>query len=252
MVGIARATFDLAKLQVAYCKIVAPIDGRLSRRLVDPGNLVKADETALTTTVSLDPLYVYFDIDERTLLRLRRLVHDGKLKTRAEAAIPVMIGLADEEGYSIKGEVDFSDNRVEASTGTLRVRAKIANPRPYLLSPGLFVRVRLPIGGPRPSVLVEERALGSNQSEKFVYVVNGKDEIETRRVTVGKLEGGMRVVKENLSPGERVVVSGLQRVRPGLKVSPRTEGEMTKKPATAPAGKRAATASSSVGPAKGA
>jgi RND family efflux transporter MFP subunit len=236
-VGIARAQYDLAKLNVAFCKISAPISGRLSRRMVDPGNLVTADTTSLTSIVSQDPMYVYFDVDERTLLRLRRMVKEGKLQTRAQRAIPVLIGLSDEEGYSMKGFIDFSDNRLDAATGTLRVRARVDNPKPYVLSPGLFVRVRLPIGDPHRSVLVEERAVGTDQGQKFVYVVNDKHEVQTRRIKVGRLlEDGRRVVDESLNEGEQVVVNGIQRIRPGIKVEPRTESRAPEKKVAGPNG----------------
>jgi RND family efflux transporter MFP subunit len=230
-VGIARAQYDMAKLNYGFTKVTAQISGRLSRRLVDPGNLVTADTTALTTIVSLDPMYVYFDIDERTLLRLRRMVQEGKLKTRQEKVVPVLIGLSDEEGYSMKGTIDFSDNRVDAATGTLRVRARVPNPRPYVLSPGLFVRVRVPIGDPHRSVLVEERSVGTDQGQKFVYVVSDKNQVETRRIKVGRLDGIMRVVAEGLAAGERVVVNGIQRIRPGITVTPHDESESERKSA---------------------
>ena len=128
-VGIAQAQRDLAKLNLSFTDVRAPISGRTSRRLVDPGNLIQADSTSLTTIVSLDPIYVYFDVDERTLLRLRRLIREGRIKSRTEAEVPVLVGLSDEEGYSRRGIINFSDNRVDPSTGTLRVRGVIANPK---------------------------------------------------------------------------------------------------------------------------
>jgi RND family efflux transporter MFP subunit len=219
--GIARANFRLAKLNEEFTRIKAPIDGRLSRRLVDPGNLVQADMTALTTIVSLDPLYVNFDVDERTLLQLRRLVREGRIRTRAEAEVPIEAGLSDEDGFSHKGNINFSDNRVDPNTGTLRVRASIANPKPRVLSPGMFMRVRLPIGGARRSLLVPEQAVGTDQGRKYLYVLNSKDEIVSLPVEVGRLERGLRVIDKGLSNGQRVVVSGLQRVRPGAKVVPK-------------------------------
>jgi len=220
-VGVARAARDLAKLSLEFTKVRAPIAGRLSRRMVDPGNLVKADETALTTILSLDPLFVYFDIDERTLLKLRRLVREGKIKSRAEAVLPIRVELADEENFPHQGEIDFSDNRVDPSTGTLRVRGRIPNPKPRLLSPGLFTRVRLPVGEPHKAILIQEQALGSDQGRKFVYVIEkgkGKDgklvDMPVRHwVTVGRLNSGLRVIEQGLKPGEMVIVNGLQRVK---------------------------------------
>ena len=157
-VSVSKAARDMAKLSSEFTKVKAPISGRLSRRLVDPGNLVQADVTPLTTIVSLDPLYVYFEVDERTLLRLRRLVREGKIKSRAEAVIPILVGLADEVDetgeilFPHSGEIDFSDNKVDPATGTLQLRGKIANPKSRggtrVLSPGL-VRA-CPAAGRRP------------------------------------------------------------------------------------------------------
>lgn len=225
-VGVARADYELAKLNMTFTRITAPISGMLSRRLVDPGNLVQADTTPMTTIVSLDPLYVYFDVDERTLLRLRRLVRDKKIPSRQEAQIPVLVALSDEATFAHKGIINFADNRVDAGTGTLRVRASIENPKPRVLSPGLFVRVRLPVGEPRKSIMIAEKALGTDQGQKYLYVVNDKNEAVKRPVIVGKLDAGMREISKGLSEGERVVVEGLQRIRNYQKVDPKTEAEV--------------------------
>jgi len=231
-VGIARAQRDLAKLNLQFTKVTAPIGGRTSRRLVDPGNLIQADTTSLTSIVSLDPMYVYFDVDERTMLRIRRLIREGRMKSRTEAEVPVLVGLSDEEGFPHRGLINFSDNRVDPSTGTLRVRGVLDNPKPEHganrpISPGLFMRVRLPLGPPHQSLLVPEQALGTDQGKKFLYVVNDKDEVVYRPVSVGSLNEGLRVIEQGLAPGERFVVSGLQRVRPGIKVEPKSiEGSM--------------------------
>jgi RND family efflux transporter MFP subunit len=219
-VKLAEASRDLAQLNLSFTRVTAPITGRISRQLIDPGNLVKADETALTTIVSMDPIYAYFDQDERTLLRVRRLVRAGVLKTIQESAVPVLLGLVDEEGFPHEGRIDFADNRVDAMTGTLRLRGVFANPQ-RMLSPGLFVRIRLPIGAPHAAVLVSDQALGTDQGQSFVYVVNSKNEVVHHTVTVGPLEGGLRVIEQGLAKDERVIVNGLQRVRPGVKVAPR-------------------------------
>ncbi|MBX6312160.1 MAG: efflux RND transporter periplasmic adaptor subunit [Isosphaeraceae bacterium] len=226
--GMARAARDLAKLNVEFTRVTAPIAGRLSRRLVDEGNLVKADETLLTTIVTPDPMYAYFDVNEETLLRIRRLIREGKIGSRTEAAVPVEAALADEEDFAHRGTIDFSDNTVDPSSGTLKVRGVLANPIPpgrpptaRILSPGLFVRVRLPIGPPHQAVMVDEQALGTDQGRKFVYVVNDEDKVVYRPVTVGAANGKMRVITAGLQPGERVVVSEQQRIRPGVKVLPR-------------------------------
>jgi RND family efflux transporter MFP subunit len=229
-VGVANADYDLAKLNMTFTRITSPISGRLSRRLVDPGNLVQADTTPMTTIVSLDPLYVYFDVDERTLLRLRRLAREKKIPSREDQEIPVLTALSDETSFPHKGVINFSDNRVDPGTGTLRVRASIANPKPRVLSPGLFMRVRLPVGAPRKSIMIAEKAIGTDQGQKYVYVVNDKNQAAKRLINVGKLDSGMREIVDGLGSGERVVVEGLQRVRPGLEVDPKGEDELKADP----------------------
>jgi RND family efflux transporter MFP subunit len=219
-VSVAKASVETAKLNLAYTKVVAPISGRISRRLLDPGNLIKADETVLTSIVSDDPIYAYFDIDERTLLRLRRMVRQTQAIFVRKQNVPVMLGLSDEEGFPHVGKIDFSDNRLDPMTGTLRVRGVFDNPQ-HLLSPGLFVRIRLPIGHPYEAILIAEQALGTDQGQKFVYVVNEQNEVEYRRVQVGSVFDGLRVITEGLGKDERVIISGLQRARAGLVVEPR-------------------------------
>jgi len=221
-VGIAGAELERAKLNIEFTEVKAPISGRISRRQVDRGNLVKADETPLTTIVSLDPMYVYFDVDERTLLKLRRLIREGKIKSREEAELKIQAGLADELDFPHVGTINFSENRVDASTGTLRVRAVIANPKPRVLSPGLFMRIRLPVGDPHDAILVPEQALSPDQGKKVLYVVNSKDEVVYRQVDLGPLYGGMRAITQGVAEGERIVISGLQRIRPGIVVKPQT------------------------------
>jgi RND family efflux transporter MFP subunit len=264
-----------AKLNLDYCRVLSPISGRISRQMIDPGNLVKANDTVLTSIVNLDWMYAYFDVDERTMLRARRLIQEGKFKSSREVAaegetlglvsalfgfvqpdrrfwnalvlatavetrahLQVQMGLADEEGFPHPGVLHFVDNQVDPLTGTLRVRGIFRNPGKFL-SPGMFVRVRVPIGPPHPATLVPERALGTDQGQKFLYVVNDKKEIVYRRVKVGRLqEDGLRVIErgdkagEGLAPGEWVVVNGLQRVRPGAQVEPKPE---EKKPEDSPA-----------------
>ena len=255
-IGAAKAMLDMAQLNLDWTKVMAPISGRLSRRLVDPGNLVNADQTLLTNIVSLDPMYAQFDIDERTMLRLRRLIAEGKIKSRQEAELPIFIGLSDEGDFPHKGKINFSDNKLDSSTGTLRIRGVIDNPKPRLLSPGLFIRVRLPVGTPHRSVLISEEAIGTDQGRKFVYVVKkgkvkakdkatGKetehegDLVSYRTVKVGSLNKGLRVVNEGLKPGERVVVSGLQRVRQGKEVTVRLLSDLNKGTDAPPAPKTA-------------
>lgn len=220
MVGVARASRDTAKLNVSFTKMTAPIAGRISRRFIDPGNLVKADDTALASIVSLDPIYVYFDVDERTTLRLQRLIREKKIQWSIDHGLPLKVGLADDEGFPKEGRINFADNRVDPDTGTWRLRGTFANPD-HCLAPGLFVRVRFDIGKPYRATLVAEQALGTNQGQKYVYVVNDAGMVDEGHVTVGRLQKGLRVIENGLKPNEKIVVSGLQRVRQGVQVQPK-------------------------------
>ncbi len=238
---VAKANRDLASLNLEWTEVRAPISGMLSRRMVDPGNLVKADNTVMTSIVSLDPLYVYFDVHEQAMLRIKRLMQEGKLKLQAqgEKAVPVQIGLADESDFPHQGVVDFTDNRVDLNTGTLRFRARIDNPADAhgnrFIVPGLFVRVRLPIGEAHPALMVREQAMVTDQGRKTVYVVKEKKDDKGQVVknakgqptyiamvrdvgTVGVLRDGFREVEKGVEPGDWVVVEGMQRLRPGLEV----------------------------------
>lgn len=243
-VEAARATAETNRLNLNFCKVLAPIKGRISRRLIDPGNLVRADDTVLTRIVSQDPIYAYFDVDERTMLRFRRLIRDGRIRSSRMSPLRVDIALADERGFEDEegrprrqGLIDFTDNRVDSTTGTLPVRAKIENPKltdnVRLLSAGMFVRIRLPVGTPRQALLIPEQALGTDQGQKFVFVIHeSQDKGQTvsrvvqRTITVGALHDGLRAI-EGLKPGDRVVTSGLQRIRDGAKVNARPEPKRT-------------------------
>jgi RND family efflux transporter MFP subunit len=235
-VRLAIAQRDTARLNLEWTKVVSPLSGRISRQMIDPGNLVKADDTALTTIVSLDPIYVYFDVDERTLLKVRRLFGQHKVNSYREVRLPVYLGLSDEEGFPHEGIINFADNQVDAMTGTLKVRGEFPNPAPNLLSPGLFARIRLPIGTPHQAVLVAEKALGTDQGQRYVYVVNDKDEVVYRKVRLGSLQGGLAVVEDGVALGERVIVNGLQRVRPGAKVEVKLVDMPSAEPARVAAG----------------
>jgi RND family efflux transporter MFP subunit len=229
----AKASVDLARLDLEFTEIKAPFAGRIGRRLVDPGNLVVANDTVLATIVSLDPIYAYFDIDERTVLQLRRMIAEGKLDSAEDRAIPIQLALADQEEFSLAGLVNFVDNQLSATTGTLRLRADVQNPN-KLLSPGMYVRIRVPIGDAREAALIPEEALGSDQGQRFVYVLNDNDEVEYRRIKTGRIHRGYRVVESGLSTDDRVIVKGLQRVRPGLKVSPKVLEQNVAQAAPAP------------------
>ncbi len=218
----ARGNLEKAKLNLEFSRVTSPVRGRVSKANVTLGNLVEAS-TLLTTVVSLEPMWMYFDIDERTVLQYRAryaAAHPNEPVPNARAlAIPVEIGLANEDGHSVRGTMDFVDNQVNTATGTMLARATFAN-ADRRLSPGLFVRVRLPIGDPTRSLLVSERAIGTDQGTKYVLVVNDQNVVEYRPVTLGPLSDGLRVIREGLKPGERVITSGIQRARPGITVKP--------------------------------
>src|SRR5262249_4039889 len=221
---VAKANRDLAALNLGYTRVTAPVSGRVSRYVVTVGNLIQSGDqnggTLLTTVVSVDPMYVYFDMDERTVLRVRELNRDGKARSARETEWPVALGLATEEGFPHQGTIDFEDNQVNPKTGTLRVRGVFPN-KDELLSPGLFARVRVPIGRAHRALLVTDRALDTDQGQKVVYVVNEKNEVVSRPVRLGALHDGLRETTEGLKAGEKVIVNGLQQVRPGLTVEPR-------------------------------
>jgi RND family efflux transporter MFP subunit len=190
--------------------------------MLDEGNLIKADDTVLTMVVTQDPMYAYFDVDERTLLKLRRLGNDGGLAKSNAANVRVAMALADEDGFPHTGEIDFEDNNVDPATGTQRLRGVFAN-KNGLFAHGMFVRIHFQIGARRPAVVAPEEGIGTDQGQKFVYVVDAKNEIEYRKIKTGPLEKGWRVIEDGLAAGERIVVSGIQRVRPMMKVEPREE-----------------------------
>jgi multidrug efflux system membrane fusion protein len=238
-VEAAIAAVELAATNLRFCRIYAPFEGRLSKRMVDEENLVKADDTLLTTIVRLDEVYATFDIDERTMLRVRRLIQKGEHTSSRAQTLRVQVALADDDDFSLSGEVVFTDNQVDPGTGTLRARALIHNPKfktaPwYLLSPGQFVRVRVPIGAPRDAVLVPEKAIGTDQGQRFIYVVTAKNEVERRNVRVGQQYGLLRVVEDGVvSPADRIIVDGLLRVRQGVEVNPKESGATKTPTATA-------------------
>jgi RND family efflux transporter MFP subunit len=238
---VAIANRDLAALNLEWTEVTAPIDGMLSRRMVDPGNLVKADDTILTSIVSLDPLYVYFDVHEQALLRIKRLIQEGKIKVQVQGAkaVPIEIGLSDETGFPHEGHVDFFDNRVDSATGTLRFRGTIKNPADRdgnrFIIPGLFVKVRLQIGEPHSSILVREQSLVRDQGRKQVWVLTpkkndqGKPETNEKGQTLcvakpvdigvpGVLRESYLEIKQGVAAGDWVVTSGMQRIRVGIDV----------------------------------
>lgn len=234
----AKASHDLAKLNVAYATIKAPLNGRIGRRLVDQENLITADQTTLATIVALDKMYVYFDMDERTVLKLRRLEQLGKIAAAKEAEVFVDIALADSNEFTLRGKIDFQDNQIDPATGTLRQRATLDNPN-GLLSPGLFVRLKYPIGTAEMSLLVPEESLASDQGRPFVYVINEQNLAEARTIELGPQVGQNRVVRGGLSNSDRVAVTGLQRLRRNMPVTPKDRTPKTDEPAEAIAGENA-------------
>jgi len=219
----ARAAVDRAALDLEFTKVTAPISGRISRYLLTEGNLVTMDSTLLTTIVSIDPMYVYFDADEGTVLHVRQLIREGKAHSARDSEVSVLLGLANEPGYPHRGTVNFVDNQVNPQTGTLRLRGKFSN-EPEVLAPGYFARVRLLIGQTHGALLVTERAIDTDQGQKIVYVVNDKNEVVSRPISLGALHDGLRVIAEGVQPGERVIVNGLLQVRPGITVEPKLVG----------------------------
>jgi len=219
----ARAAVKTARQNLSWTRVVSPIDGKADVNLLTRGNLVVADQTLLTTIVSQDPMYAYFDVDESTMLRVQRLIREGKATSYREAAYPIAIRLSNEQGYPHQGTIDFASNQVSRGTGTLQVRGRFPN-KDRVLTPGLFVRVRVPIGRPHKGLLVSERALSSDQGQRYLLVVDGNNEVVRRNVQVGALqEGGLREVTSGLQRDEWVIVDGLLRVRPGVKAEPKRQ-----------------------------
>jgi membrane fusion protein, multidrug efflux system len=275
----AAADLKQQQLNLVYAKVVAPISGRADKANVTVGNLVTANAstaTLLTTIVTLQPMYVEFSVDEPTLLRLRQLVGEGKVKPPAEKAPEVFFGVGRGDDYPYRATVDYISNRVEGSTGTLQVRAVFLDKDQFqwathlilqsfgaqglapagapagplaqdiaalramafafnldILRPGLFARIRVPVGDPHPALLVTEQALMTNQGQQYVYVVNDQNEVVYRPVTGGAVDGGLRIITDGLKPGERVIIDGATRVRPGTAVDPKP-GQMDAAPGKAP------------------
>ena len=251
----AQAAAQSARLNVGFCTVLAPISGEASRTQLTEGNLVTADSTLLTTIVSQQPMYAYFDVDERTLLDVQDRIRKGKFtpdtikgKERAldiatsagllaapfghislvgalppppeqkqYSVVPLTMRLSTETEFTHHGNINFVNNQVDPSTGTISVRGLFPNNK-RILTPGLFVRVRVPIGSPTKGLLVSERAIGTNQGQKFVYVVDDKDEVVSRTVTLGALRDGLRVITEGIKRDDRIIINGIQRVQPGVTV----------------------------------
>lgn len=216
-VNKAESDLQTAELNYRWTKVKAPITGRISRYYVREGNLVKADDTLLTTIVIEDPVWAYFNVDERTFLNLTGQLPGGPSDLLKDKTFRVLMRLANEDKFAHWGKIDFLDNRLNANTGTIPLRGVFDNPRGYL-KPGLFVGIRLPVGKSYPALLVPDEALQSDQGRKYVFVINKDNVVEYRPVTLGQAIGGLRVIKKGLNDGERVMIAGMQRVRAKDKV----------------------------------
>ncbi|MHB9345526.1 efflux RND transporter periplasmic adaptor subunit [Enterobacter vonholyi] len=220
----AQAAVDAAQLNLDFTKVTAPIDGRASRALITSGNLVTAGDTAsvLTTLVSQKTVYVYFDVDESTYLHYQNLARSGQGASSNHSALPVEIGLTGEEGYPHQGKVDFLDNQLTPSTGTIRMRALLDNSQRQF-TPGLFARVRLPGSAEFKATLIDDKAVLTDQDRKYVYIVDKEGKAQRRDITPGRLADGLRIVRQGLNPGDKVIVEGLQKVfMPGMPVNAKT------------------------------
>jgi multidrug efflux system membrane fusion protein len=285
-----KKSLEVYNLNKEFTRVVSPIDGQVSRYYLTLGNLVNQDQTLLTTVVSLDPMYVYFDMDESTLLQIRKAISEGKIAPPADGDLPVMLGLQNEDGFPHKATINFVNNQVNSTTGSITMRGVFANPRlipksqvsgaggkdsstekalpavtaeragyvkapsaekasaadaakaprfvPRLFSPGMFVRVRLPIGQPHEALLIIDRAIQSDQGLKYVYVLDGQNKVQTRSITTGALQqDGLRVVEGEIKADDWVVVGAIQQVRAQMEVKPdpRPMPSLAGPPDTAPA-----------------
>ncbi len=229
-VDMAKAKVERARLDLGYTKVTAPIAGRVGRNLVDVGNLVgEREPTLLTTITSYDPMYVYFNLNERDLLKvvamyresIKQKGFDPDTDADIKAEIPLFLGLANEEGYPHKGMLDFAESSVDPGTGTLQLRGVFPNPgKAPSLYPGLFTRIRMPIAERENALLVTERAVGADQGGRYLLAVSSENVVEKRLIRMGQLVDGLRVIEEGIQPGDLVMVNGLQRARPGAKVDP--------------------------------
>jgi RND family efflux transporter MFP subunit len=218
----AEAALETASLNLNFTRVTSPIDGRVSRAEVTRGNLVTGGingGTLLSSVVSMDPIYLYFDGDEQTYLKYTQMARTGERPSSRNAPNPVQVGLANEEGFPHAGTMDFVDNQLNPQTGTIRARAVLPN-KDGLFTPGLFARVRLLGSGEHPAILIEDRAVNTDQSQKYVLLLGANNQIEYRGVKLGRVIDGLRVVNAGLKPGDVIVVNGAQRVHPGVTVTP--------------------------------
>jgi RND family efflux transporter MFP subunit len=222
----AEASLNTSKLDLEFTAVHAPISGRIGQALVTPGNLVgggTSAATVLTTLVSLDPIYCYVEVDERSSLKYRTLAREGKRTSALFHEIPARMGLTNEAGFPHEGKIDFVDNVIKPDTGTIRARGVFPN-SDRLMAPGFFARLRIPGSGTYEAVLIRDSALGSDQGRPYVLVVGPDNKVQYRAVTTGPLEDGLRIIREGLKPDERIVITGLLAARPGAAVNPVESG----------------------------
>lgn len=225
-VAAVEAALRAAELNLEFTRVTSPITGRAGRALITEGNLVSSgagEPVRLATVVSLDPIYAYFDADEQTFLRYQQASQRGRGHAARAASWPIRMALASDEGFPRTGHMDFLDNQVNPQTGTIRGRVVFRNPD-GALTPGLFVRLRVAGGGHYRGTLVQDKAVGTDLGKKFVLTVGADDTVAYRTVTLGPLVDGLRVIRDGLGAGDRVIVNGLQRVRPGVRVTPSLVG----------------------------
>jgi multidrug efflux system membrane fusion protein len=220
----AAATLQAARLNLEFTRVTSPITGRVSRAEVTRGNLVTGGTiggTLLTSVVSMDPMYLYFEGDEQAYLRYGQMARSGERPSSRDAANPVRVGLANEEGFPHTGQVDFVDNQLNPQTGTIRARAVLEN-KDGVYTPGMFARVQLLASSEYSAILIDDRAVNTDQNQKYVFVLGANNQVEYRRVKLGRVIDGLRIVREGLKPGDVIVVNGAQRVHPGITVTPQT------------------------------
>ncbi len=241
-VQAARAMVNAAQLNVEFTQVRAPISGRISRNLVSVGNLINGgstQSTLLTTIVSLDPIYCYFEADERSYLKGIRQLRNGDRTNGRASRQPVYVALADEENFPHQGSIDFVDNRLDQNTGTITARAVLPN-SDLLLAPGLFARVRIPAGDKYKALMLPPEAVGSDLSQQFVFVVDEQNLVQYRKVTPGPIIDGLRVIRDGLQPDDWVIVKGVQRAKTGAKVDPIKQDSAGLPPSPSAAPERAA------------
>jgi multidrug efflux system membrane fusion protein len=225
----SEALVKRAKLDMEFTEVRSPIDGWISRERISVGNLVQADQTILTNIVCYDPIYVNFDVDERTVLRVLELKRQGRFRSGSDEndRVPVSVSRLNDIGFPYIGYINFTDNRIDPATGTMRLRAEIANPRlpnnTIAFTAGMFVRVRVAVSDPHEELLVSELALVADQGVRYLYVVDDNNQVQRRDVTLGMQYGSLRVITKGLKPTDRVITDNLQRIRPGSKVDPKLQ-----------------------------